>query len=154
MAEALGVLGAIAAASQITQQCIDIAKMITSLYSMIHDAPNSIRSQIRLVQQLVAITSLIERNTSLQTDLMASALTTCLETTRQLLDELSRISTSAGDRRVRRVWKGLIGLMVEGKLQRLFTQLEQRKSALALCIGTIDASVHTDTVSQCYTNHI
>ena len=139
MAEALGVLGAIAAASQIAQQCIDIAKMIASLYSKIHDAPNSIRSQIRLVDQVVAITRLIERNTSLQTDWMASALTTCLETTRQLLDELSKISTSAGDGRVRRVWKGLVGLTVEEKLQGLFAQLEQGKSSLAVYIGTIDA---------------
>ena len=139
MAEALGVLGAIAAASQITQQFIDIAKIITSLYSKIHDAPDSIRSQKLQVEQLVFITGLIERNTSLQTDWMASALTTCLETTRQLLDELSRISTSAGDGRVRRVWKGLVGVIVEEKLRGLFAQLEQRKSSLALYIGTIDA---------------
>lgn len=139
MAEALGVLGAIAAASQIAQQCIDIAKMIASLYSKIHDAPNSIRSQIRLVDQLVAITRLIERNPSLQTDWMASALTTCLETTRQLLDELSKISTSAGDGRARRVWKILVGMTVEEKLQGLFAQLEQGKSSLAVYIGTIDA---------------
>lgn len=139
MAEALGVLGAIAAASQIAQQCIDIAKMIHSLYSKIHDAPNSIRSQIGLVEQLVTISSLIEPNTSLQTDWMASALTTCLETTRQLLHELSKISTSAGDGRVRRVRKGLANLMVEEKLQGLFAQLEQRKSSLILYIGTVDA---------------
>lgn len=139
MAEALGLLGAFAAASQIAQQCIDIAKMIASLYSKIHDAPNSIRSQIRLVDQLVAITRLIERNKSLQTDWMASALTTCSETTGQLLDELRKISTSAGDGRVRRVWKGLVGLTVEEKLQGLFAQLEQEKSSLAVYIGTIDA---------------
>ena len=139
MAEALGVLGAIAAASQTAQQCIDIAKMIYSLYSKIQDAPNSIRSQIGLVEQLVTITSLIEPNNSLQTDWMASALKACLEITRQLLDELSRISTSAGDGRARRVWKGLVGLMVEEKLQGLFAQLEQRKSLLVLYIETVDA---------------
>ena len=139
MAEVLGVLGAVAAASQITQQCIHIAKIITSLCSKIRDAPNSIRSQIVQVEQLITITSLIECNTSLQTDLMASVLRTCSETTRQLLDELSKISTSAGDGRVRRVWRGLAGLMVEDKLQGLFAQLEQRKSSLALHIGTIDA---------------
>ena len=139
MAEAFGVLGAIAAASQIAQQCIDIFKMIYSLYSKIHDAPNSIRSQIGLVEQLVTITSLIERNNSLQTDSMTLALKTCLETARQLLDELSKISTSAGDGRVRRVWKGLVGSMVEEKLQGLFVQLEQRKSLLVLSIVTVDA---------------
>ena len=139
MAEVLAVLGALAAASQITQQCIGIAKIITSLYSRIQDAPNGIRSQILQIEQLIAITSLIERNISLQTDLMVSALNTCLETTRQLLEELSRISTSAGDGRVRRVWRGLVGVMVEEKLQGLFAQLEQRKSSLLLYIGTIDA---------------
>ena len=139
MAEALGVLGAFAAASQIAQQCIDIAKMLVSLYSKIHDAPKSIDTQIRLVDQLVAITRLIECNTSLQTDWMDSALTTCLETTRQLLDELSKISTSAGDGRARRVWRGLVGLTVEKKLQGLFAQLEQGKTLLTMYIGTIDA---------------
>ena len=139
MAEVLGVLSAIAAASQITQQCIDIVKMITSLYSKIHDAPNSIRSQIHLVDQLIAVTRLIERNTSLQTDWMASALRTCLETTRQLLEELSKISTSASDGKVRRVWRALVGLTVEEKLQALFARLEQWKTSLAVYIGTIDA---------------
>ena len=139
MAEALGVLGAIAAASQTTQQCIDIIKMIYSLYSKINDAPNSIRLQIGLVEQLVTITSLIEPNKSLQTDLMASLLKTCLETTRQLLDELSKISTSARDGKVRRFWKGLVALVVEEKLQGLFAQLEQRKSSLLLCIETVNA---------------
>ena len=112
MAEVLGVLGAIAAASQITQQCINIAQTINSLYSKIQDASNSIRSQILQVEQLVTITSLIERNTFLQTDLMSPTLGRYLETTWQLLDELSKISTSAGDGRVRRVWRGLVGLMV------------------------------------------
>lgn len=139
MAEALGVLGATAAAFQIAQQCMDIAKMIASLYHKIHDAPNSIHSQILLVNQLIAITRSIERNKSLQTDLMASALTTCSKTTQQLSDELSKISTSAGDGRVRRVWKGLVGLTVEEKLQGLFDQLEREKSSLAVLIGTIDA---------------
>ena len=139
MAEALGVLGAIAAASQIAQQCIDIFKMIHSLYSKIQDAPNSVRSKIGLVEQLVTITSLIGPNTSLQTDWMASALTTCLETARQLLDELNKISTSAGDGRVRRLRKALAGMMVDEKLQGLFAQLEQRKSSLVLYIGTVDA---------------
>ena len=139
MAEALGVLGAIAAASQTAQQCFDIIKMIYSLYSKINDAPNSIRLQIGLVEQLVTITSLIEPNKSLQTDLMASLLKTCLETTRQLLDELSKISTSARDGKVRRFLKGLVALVVEEKLQGLFAQLEQRKSSLLLCIETVDA---------------
>lgn len=132
MAEALG---AVAAASQIAQQCISIAKMIAK----IRDAPNSIHSQIRLVNQLGAITRSIECNKSLQTDLMASALASCSEKTRQLLVELSKISTSAGDGRVRRVWKGLVGLTVEKKLQGLFAQLEQEKSSLAVLIGNIDA---------------
>ena len=139
MAEALAVLGAVAAASQIAQQCLSISKIIYSLCSKIHDAPNSIRSQIGLVEQLDTITRLIEPNNSLQTDWMASALKTCLETTRQLSDELSKISMSAGDGRVRRVWKGLVGLMVEKKLRELFAQLEQRKSSLVLYIQTVDA---------------
>ena len=139
MAEAFGVLGAVAAASQTTQQCFDIIKMIYSLYSKINDAPKRIRLQIGLVEQLLAVTGLIEPNKSLQTDVMASLLKTCLETTRQLLDELRKISTSARDGKVRRFWKGLVALVVEEKLQELFAQLEQRKSSLLLCIGTVDA---------------
>ena len=139
MAEVLAVLGAIAAASQIAEQCVDIAKTIYSLYSKIHDAPNSIRSQISLVEQLITITRLIEPNTSLQTETMASALETCLETTQQLSVEFSKISASASDSRVRRVWKNLVSLIAEEKLQGLFAQLEQRKSSLILCIQTVDA---------------
>jgi hypothetical protein len=139
MAEILATLGAVAAASQLVEQCIKISKFITSLYSKVCDAPESIHKQTVQVKQFIAIARLVQHNPSLQTDLVASILGNCFREAEQLGDELRKISVSAEDRTTRKVWKVLVGLTKEEKILALFARLEQEKVALALCIETIDS---------------
>ena len=139
MAEALAVLSAVAAASQLAEQCVKISKFIASLYSKVRDAPESIRKQTVQVEQLIAIARLVQHNLSLQTDLVASILGNCFREAGQLGEELKKISVSAGGGRAKSIWKVLVGLTKEEKILAHFARLEQEKSALALCIETIDA---------------
>lgn len=141
MAELLAVLGGLAAAFQLTQQCIQITRLIAGLYTNITDTPGNIRLHATQVGQLAAIAELIEKNSSLQTDLVTSILQTCQEVALQLLDELTKVSSSAKDGRVKKSWKTLVGLTKEEKIQALFNKLEQRKSTLSLCIETIDSAL-------------
>ena len=141
MAELLAVLGGLAAAFQLTQQCIQITRLIAGLYTDITDTPDNIRSHITHIEHLAAIAELIEKNSSLQTDLVTSILRSCQEVALQLLDELTKVSSSAKDGRIKRGWKTLVALAKEEKMQALFNNLEQRKSILSLCIETIDSAL-------------
>lgn len=139
MAEALAILGAVAASSQLVEQCLRITKLITGLYLKVRDAPESIRKQTVQVEQLIAIAKLVQHNPSLQTDLVASLPRNCFADAGQLGEELRKISVSAEGGRVKKIWTVLVGLTKEEKVLALFERLEQEKSTLALCIETIDS---------------
>lgn len=133
------VLGALAAASQLTEQSLKIAIIISDLYSKVHDAPESIRKQSLQVEQLIDIARLIKHNPPLQTALVESILRNCVGEAEKLREILGKISTAAGDGRVRKLWKALGGVVKEKRILALFAKLEQEKSSLALCIETIDS---------------
>lgn len=127
------VLGALAAASQLTKQSLKIAIIISDLYLKVRDAPESIRKQSVQVEQLIDIAKLIKHNPPLQTALVESILRNCVGEAEKLQEILGKISTAAGDGRVKKLWKALDGVAKEKRI------LEQEKSSLALCIGTIDS---------------
>jgi hypothetical protein len=133
------VLGALAAASQLTEQGLKIAIFISDLYSKVRDAPESIRKRSVQVEQLINIAKLIEHNPSLQIDSVGSILRNCTGEAEKLKEILENISTAAGDGKARRLWKALDGVAKEKRILALFANLEREKSSLALCIETIDA---------------
>ena len=133
------VLGALAAASQLTEQSLKIAIIISDLYLKVRDAPESIRKQSVQVEQLIDIAKLIKHNPPLQTALVKSILRNCVGEAEKLREILGKISTAAGDGRVKKLWKALDGVAKEKRILALFAKLEQEKSSLALCIGTIDS---------------
>lgn len=133
------VLGALAAASQLTKQSLKIAIIISDLYLKVRDAPESIRKQSVQVEQLIDIAKLIKHNPPLQTALVESILRNCVGEAEKLQEILGKISTAAGDGRVKKLWKALDGVAKEKRILALFAKLEQEKSSLALCIGTIDS---------------
>jgi hypothetical protein len=139
MAEALVILGAVAASSQLAEQCLGIIKLIAGLYLKFRNAPESIRRQTVQVEQLIAITRLVQHNPSLQTDLVASILRNCFAAAGQLEEELRKLSISAGDGKIKKIWTAIVGLTKEEKILALFERLDQEKSILALCIETIDS---------------
>ena len=116
MAEVLVTLGAVAAASQLAEQCVKISKFIASLYSKVRDAPESIRKQTVQVEQLIAIARLVQHNLSLQTDLVASILGNCFREAGQLGEELKKISVSAGDA----LWSRSMGFFCRDTLLLLY----------------------------------
>jgi hypothetical protein len=133
------VLGALAAASQLAEQSLNIAIFISKLYSKVRDAPESIRKQSVQLEQLIDIAKLIEHNPLLQTDLMGSILRNCVSEAEELQEILANISTAAGDGKIRELWKALDGVAKEKRILALFANLEREKSSLALCIKTIDS---------------
>jgi hypothetical protein len=135
----LEVLGALAAASQLTEQGLKIISFISELYSKVCEAPESMRKQSVQVEQLIDIARLIEHNPPLQTDFVESILRRCVGEAAKLQEIMRKISTDAGDGRVRKLWKTLDGVTKEKRILALFANLEREKSSLALCIGTIDS---------------
>jgi len=133
------VLGALAAASQLTEQSLKIAVIISDLYSKVRDAPESIRKQSVQVEQLIDIARRIKDNPPFQTALVESILCNCVGEAEKLQEILRKISTAAGDGRVKKLWKALDGVAKEKRILALFAKLEREKSSLALCIGTIDS---------------
>jgi hypothetical protein len=133
------VLGALAAASQLTEQSIQIAIFISNLYSKVRDAPESIRKQSVQLEQLIDIAKLIGHNPPLQTDLVGSVLHNCVGEAEKLQEILANVSTAAGDGKVKKLWKALDGVAKEKRILALFANLEREKSSLALCIKTIDS---------------
>lgn len=133
------VLGALAAASQLAEQSLQIAIFISNLYSKVRDAPESIRKQSVQLEQLIDIAKLIEHNPPLQTDLVGSILRNCVGEVEKLQEILTNISTAAGDGKVRKLWKALDGVAKEKRILALLANLEREKSSLALCIKTIDS---------------
>jgi hypothetical protein len=133
------VLGALAAASQLTEQGLKISIFISDLYAKVRDAPESIRKQSVQVKQLIDIARLIKHNPPLQTALVESILRNCVGEAEKLQEILGKISTAAGDARVKKLWKALDGVTKEKKILTLFAKLEREKSSLALCIETIDS---------------
>jgi hypothetical protein len=129
------ILGALAAASQLTEQGLKIA----DLYAKIRDAPESIRKQSVQVEQLIEIAKLVKHNPPLQTALVESILRNCVSEAEKLLEILGKISTAAGDGRVKKLWKTLDGVTKEKRILALFANLEREKSSLAVCIEAIDS---------------
>jgi N-terminal domain on NACHT_NTPase and P-loop NTPases len=115
-----------------TEQSLKIAFIISDLYL-------KIREQSVQVEQLVDIVRLIKHNPPLQTTLVESILRNCVGEAEKLQEILGKISTAAGDGRVRKLWKALDGVAKEKRILALFAKLEQEKSSLALCIETIDS---------------
>jgi len=114
-------------ASQLsTEQSLKIAFIISDLY-------------LKIREQSVQVEQPIKHNPPLQTALVESILRNCVGEAEKLQEILGKISTAAGDGRVRKLWKALDGVAKEKRILALFAKLEQEKSSLALCIETIDS---------------
>lgn len=137
----LEVLGALASASQLAEQGLKITATVYDIYRKVRDAPESIRKQTVQVEQLIDIAKLIESTSSLQTDLVASILSSCTDEAHRLLHSLQQVAPGPENHLPMKIWKAVNGTTKEKKILEHFTKLEQGKSSLTLCIGTTDSSV-------------
>lgn len=138
MADPVMIIGAAAAASQLLQQGVQMAKFICELYSKVQDAPESIRKQVMQIEQVTDLARLIVQNTSLHTASVASILSTCMRTAAQVQGILKKVSATTKDGQLKKVQKALTAVMKEKEILSLFNNLEREKSSLTLCIHEID----------------
>jgi len=138
MADPLSILGAIAATSQLAQQAFEIIKFFSDLYAKVQDADESIRTRMLHIEQLIDISKLIAKTSTLQTTAIQSVLVTCLRTTITLRDILQELSSDR-EGLLRRIMKAVKAVRKEDKIMILLDNIERDKSSLALCIHQIDA---------------
>lgn len=132
------VLGALAAASQLLQQGTKLAGAIFDLYKKIRDGPESIRQQSVQVEQLIDIAKLIQTNPTLQTEVVSSILSSCINEANDLLAILSKLVPKEETYRPEKIWKAVVAVSKEKRILAHLAKLEQGKSSLALCIETVD----------------
>jgi hypothetical protein len=75
----------------------------------------------------------------LQTTLISSLLMNCIEKTNELRGILEKATAKLDAGRLERYWKSLGGVINESKISELCRSLEEEKSALVLCIASIDS---------------
>ena len=105
MADPLSALGAVAAASQLAQQCLSITLFLCSVRSKIRNSREMIDSQAQQVEHLTRLCRQIISNPSLQTQTIANVLKACLLETEALHRVLQEAMISSKDRRVVRCSK-------------------------------------------------
>jgi hypothetical protein len=135
----LEILGALASAVQLADTCLKITISASELFTRVRGAPETIRTRIAQIEQLIEIARLIEHNSALQTPLIGSVLDRCREDTNNLLGILKKLDTEATARKVVKYWTALLGVTKEKKILGIFERLEERKSSLILCIASINS---------------
>ena len=139
------VLGAVAAATQLTQ----LGLQIIDLCRRVRDSSAVAAARAEQVQQLVSLAALVPKNPILQTTpLLEAALSDCLRDAEALRDVLAKVTPDPEARKVTRFLKAVDGAAKERRIAELCKKLEWRKSMLSLCIASVDAellnSMNTD----------
>jgi N-terminal domain on NACHT_NTPase and P-loop NTPases len=135
----LELLGALSGAAQLVDAGLEIIKLISTLCSKLLDAPASIKKRTIEIQHLIEIARLIQQSPSLQTTLISSLLMSCIEKANELRGILASVSARINAGKVEKYWKALGGVMKEKRILEICESLEQEKSALILCIASIDS---------------
>ena len=137
----LEVLGAAASAIQLADAAWKISKLFSSLSSHVKDTPSSILKRKAQIEHLAEVARLIKNSPVLQTDLIASLLRACVPEIGDLEGLLSKLVDGATSGRIARYWKALGGMQTEKRITTICERLEQEKTAIILCIVSIDAYV-------------
>ena len=134
MADPLSALGALAAASQLAEQCLKMTLFLSSIQSKLRSSREFVDSQVRQVEQLTRISRQIISNPALQTDSITSIVTSCLEETTSLYQSLRDSLISSRDGRLMRLRKSFVALRKKEQIEQRVSNLERLKSLLSLCI--------------------
>jgi hypothetical protein len=126
-------LGAAAAAVQLAS----VAISVQSLIARIRDAKDTMQMRLQQIRSLIAIANTISDKKQLQTPEIYTAVQRCLKEAETLEAMLAGSTGTA--KRLKRLRNVIGGLAMENKIVEIMTRLEREKSALALCISTIDS---------------
>lgn len=133
----LEVLGAVASAVQLAQVSLAVAVSLQSLISRIRDARDILQVRLQQIESLIAIANIISSKPQLQTPEIHGAVQRCLKEIETLKAALAGPAGTAG--RLKR-WRHVFGgLVMEDRIVEIMARLEKEKSALILCINTIDS---------------
>lgn len=135
------IVGAVASAVQLASLSLEIIISISSLCTQIRDAPKLIRTRAIQVQSLVTIANYIERNVQLHTTDVECVLHTLIPEAVALRDILKGMVAREGAGIAERCWKAIGGVTKEKRIMEIFESLEREKSALLLCISSLNSSV-------------
>lgn len=139
MADPLTTVGAIAAASQLASQCLNLTLFICSIPSQLRDSRGLIKETAQQIEQFTSIARQIISNPSLQTENMAKTLDRCLEETRKLSSFLEDLAVGQRDGRVKRWKKGLKAIKDRSVVKDKVERMERWRALLALCVAETDA---------------
>jgi hypothetical protein len=135
----LEILGVAASAVQLAQVTLVIVTTWSSLFLQIRDTPNIVQNRILQVKSLIDIARLIASKYHLQTEEVKIVLGRCLEKAGELRDVLQGLFVEEDGSAVKRWAKSVGGLVMERKILALMKNLEREKTALQLCISSIDS---------------
>ncbi|CZR65429.1 uncharacterized protein PAC_15329 [Phialocephala subalpina] len=135
------VLGAVTGAIQLADAGLAIIKAFSVLYSTLHDAPESFKRFSTQIQHLIDVARLIRQNPSLQTALISSLLMNCVEKARELEAILEKATAKLNAGKIEKYWRTLGGVMKAKRISELCASLEGEKSALSLCIASINSEM-------------
>jgi hypothetical protein len=138
MADPLSVLGAAAAALQISSQAFELVKYLSGLYGKIKDAPELMQTRISHLEQLIEISKLIAKTPPLQTKEVQKVLQACLGTIMKLQGLLGKYSLEDHGK-IKKIVNALKIGNKEDDIAMLLAAIERQKSLLALSIHQIDA---------------
>ena len=94
------------------------------------------------MQHLVAIARIVESSPALQTDLIESLLRSYLEEAKCLEASLAQLIADPDPEKIVRYWKAIGGVTKEKRISAICERLEKEKSAITLCIVSIDSLVY------------
>jgi hypothetical protein len=135
----LGILGVAASAVQLAQLSLAIVTTWSSLFLQLRDIPNTVQNRILQVKTLGDIARLIGSKSHLQTEEVNVVLDRCLKAAGALRDVLQGLFVEGDGPAVKRWAKSVGGLVMERKVLELMQNLEREKTALVLCIASIDS---------------
>lgn len=135
----LEVLGAISGALQLVDAGLRTVKLLHRLCSTLHDTPTSIKRRATQIEHLIQVARVIEQNPSLQTTLINSLLVDCVAKAKHLQSILDHLTASLSSGKIERYWKAIGGVLKEKKISELCNSLGENKSAIVLCIASIDS---------------
>ena len=153
------ILGAFASAVQLVDICLRATESLSTFFSRVIDVPISISKKKAHLARLVQTLRLIQHCPSLQTSVPVSILTSLTTEVRALQDILGKVTPEATAGKAKIYWKSLDCAFKEKKILSVCRRLEEEKSALTLCIATINfeslRSVELEVVKvQCKVNDV
>lgn len=135
------VFGVVAAAVQLVDVGARVLDALSNLYHRIRDQPEKLCERRQNIVQIVEITKTIEASPALHTETIQAVLDASIADARQLFSLLEPLIVTEADTKTVRCWKTVCGLKQEHGILNVLDRLEERRTALILCIGVVNSGL-------------